>query len=96
MGDVTVKLRECINAMNSTFTAKQENIKKDKDALLLLKQELEAINKRISAKDEKIQNAETEVDALKTILTQTQSRYDAILKSSQELMNMVESYAPDN
>ena len=96
MGDVSVKLRECIIAMNSTFLSKQANIKKDKEALNVLNNELHAINKRITAKNEKIENAETEVDALENILTHTQSRYDVILKSSQELMNIVESYAHDN
>tara|TARA_Y100000592_G_C5458508_1_gene312685 strand:- start:776 stop:1066 length:291 start_codon:yes stop_codon:yes gene_type:complete len=96
MSDVSVKLRECIEAMNATFSSKQENIKKEKDALALLRQELESVNKKIATKEEKIANAETEIEALDTILTQTQSRYDEIIKSSQELMDMVESYAPDN
>ena len=96
MSDVSTKLRDCIDAMNTTFSSKQDNARKEKEQLAALRQDLENINKRITAKEEKIESIETEIEALDSILKQTQTRYDEIIRSSQELMSMVESYAPDN
>lgn len=96
MSDISVKLRACIQAMESEHSGKVDKIKQSRQRVEELKDNMKQIVQEIKQKEEHITNAEAEVEALSSILTQTQERYAAIMKSSEELMTMVESYAPES
>ena len=96
MSDISLKLQACIKAMESEHSGKVEKIKQSRQRVEDLKNNMKQIVQEIKQKEDSITSAEAEVEALSSILTQTQERYAAIMKSSEELMNMVESYAPES